>query len=307
MSIILQQLLYLYVFLCLGWLFGKLKKDLSSHTGLLSFLLVNLFLPAKVFGTFQKNFTTSYVTENYVTVLTSLGLLLLLVAVAKPVAGLLTKDPFRRKVYRYTITVSNYAYMGYVLIGELYGAFALTDLILFCIPFAFYTYTFGYTMLTGKDGSYKRLLNPLSAAILLGIVFGLLQIPVPQVLSNVLTASSACVGPISMVLTGLALSAFALRELVTDVSTYVVVALRLLVLPLAVFGAFKLICLTGWIPASALTSAVIMAAMPSGLNTIVFPKLVGEDCKPGARLAFLSHLLSVLTLPVWLMILEKGV
>ena len=55
MTIILQQLIYLYAFLFLGWLFGKLKKDLTSHTGLLSFLLVNLFLPAKVFGTFQKN------------------------------------------------------------------------------------------------------------------------------------------------------------------------------------------------------------------------------------------------------------
>ena len=307
MTIILRQLVYLYAFLFLGWLFGKLKKDLTSHTGLLSFLLVNLFLPAKVFGTFQKNFTTTYVTQNYITVLTSLGLLLLLVVAAKPISALLTKDPFRRKVYRYTITVSNYAYMGYVLIEELYGASALTDLILFCIPFAFYTYTFGYTMLTGKDGSLKRLLNPLSAAILLGILFGLFQIPMPAVAAKLLSASSSCVGPISMVLTGLALSSFPLHELLNDKSTYAVVALRLLLLPLAVFGIFKLIRLTGWIPAAAATSAVLMAAMPSGLNTIVFPKLVGEDCKPGARLAFLSHLLSLLTLPIWLTILQKGV
>lgn len=303
MSVILQQLLYLYLFLLLGWLFGRLKQDLPSHTGLLSFLLVNLLLPAKVFITFQRNFTVSYLSENRITILLSLGLLLLLVLIAKPLAHLLTKDGHRRRVYRYSLTVSNYAYMGYVLVEDLFGTAALTDLILFCIPFAFYTYTFGYAMLTGKERSMKRLLNPLSVAILFGIVFGLAGLSLPTVLDKAFSASSACVGPISMVLTGLVLSTFSLRSLVTDKGVFAVVGLRLVALPLAVLGLFKLIGLTGIVPAAALTSAVMMASMPCGLNTIVFPRLMGEDCAPGARLAFLSHLLSVLTLPIWLSIL----
>jgi predicted permease len=49
-----------------------------------------------------------------------------------------------------------------------------------------------------------------------------------------------------------------------------------------------------------LPAAVMMACMPCGLNTIVFPKLVGEDCKIGARLALLTHLFSCFTIPVWL-------
>ena len=298
MLIILKQLIVLYIFLFLGWLFGKLKKDLSEHTGILSFILVNLFLPSKVFGTFSKNFTVSYLKNNYVTIIISVSILVVLAVVSWLISKPLTKNAYEKKVYRYSLTISNYAYMGYVLTEQLFGTEGLTDLILFCIPFAMYTYTFGYVMLTGRGGSIKRLVTPLTLSIALGIVVGLTQLQIPDVIGQVLNTSSACVGPLSMVLTGISLSAFAPRELVTDVKTYIVVALRLVGIPALVFGACTLLRLDGVI-----VPATIMASMPCGLNTIVFPKLVGEDCKTGARLALISHLFSLVTLPLWLSIL----
>ena len=298
MLIILKQLIVLYIFLFLGWLFGKLKKDLSEHTGILSFILVNLFLPSKVFGTFSKNFTVSYLKNNYVTIIISVSILVVLAVVSWLISKPLTKNAYEQKVYRYSLTISNYAYMGYVLTEQLFGTEGLTDLILFCIPFAMYTYTFGYAMLTGRGGSIKRLVTPLTMSIALGIVVGLTQLQIPDVINQVLNTSSACVGPLSMVLTGISLSAFAPRELVTDVKTYIVVALRLVGIPALVFGVCTLLRLDGVI-----VPATIMASMPCGLNTIVFPKLVGEDCKIGARLALISHLFSLVTLPLWLSIL----
>ena len=101
-----------------------------------------------------------------------------------------------------------------------------------------------------------------------------------------------------MILTGISLSAFSPKELVTDVKAYIVVALRLLGMPALVFGVCTLLRLD-----SVIMPATIMASMPCGLNTVVFPKLVGEDCKTGARLALISHLLSMATLPIWLSIL----
>lgn len=300
MLTVLKQLFVLYTFLALGWLFGKWKKEQAGHTGLLSFLLVNLFLPAKVFGTFSKNFTVDYIRYNYVTIIFSTVLLISLALLSVPLSRLLSRNDYERRVYRYSLTISNYAYMGYVLAEELFGGQGLTDLILFCIPFAIYTYTFGYAMLTGKDKSLRRALNPMTVAILCGMVVGLTGLSIPGVLHQVLTSASACVGPLSMILTGMTLSAFAVRELVTDGRAYVFSALRLLVLPLAVLGFCYAVSLTGWLPDSVLPSAVMMACMPCGLNTIVFPKLVGEDCRIGARLALITHLCSCLTIPIWL-------
>ena len=298
MTIILEQLLILYLFLFLGWFFGKCHPEQTSHTGILSFLLVNLLLPCKVFNTFAQNFTVDYITNNGLTILVSVSLLLFLAILSKFVAPLLTKNDYLKKVYRYSLTISNYAYMGYALMESLFGAQGLTDLIIFCIPFAMYTYTFGYSMLTGKGTSLKRIFNPLTCSILFGIVFGLFQIPLPGLISSVLGSSSSCVGPISMLLTGFSLSIFSIREIVADKTTYLVVFLRLAVIPMIVFVLCKSLGLT-----ELMLPAVFMACMPCGLNTIVFPRLIGEDFTTGARLAFLSHLFSCATIPVWISIL----
>ena len=267
MLTILGQLFVLYVFLLLGWGFGKKKPILGEQTGLLSFLLVNLLMPAKVFGTFAKNFTVSYITENYFSILVSTALLVVLCAVSLPLAGCLSRDAHGKNVYRYSLTISNYAYLGYVLMEDVFGSQALTDMILFCIPFALYTYTFGYALLTGGGKSFKKLFNPITAAILLGIVVGLVQLPVPQVVSSILSSASACVGPLSMLLTGITLAAFSPKELVRGRAVYVFVALRLVAIPLVVYGVFKLAGLESLLPA-----ALLMACMPCVLNTIVFPK-----------------------------------
>ena len=299
MSIIIQQLLVLYIFLLLGFFFGKWKREQQNRMGILSFLLVNLFLPAKVFNTFSKNFTKSYITENGKTIIVSVSLLLFLVVFSLLIAKLLTKDKYEQKVYRYSLTLANYAYMGYALCESIFGESGLTDLILFCIPFAIYTYTFGYAMLTGNGKTLKKLLNPMTGAIILGIVFGLTGLELPNVLTSVLSSSSACVAPLSMLLVGITLSAFRVRELVCDIKAYILVAIRLLVIPATVFGLCKLFSLD-----FVIMPAVMMSCMPCGLNTIVFPKLINEDCLTGAKLAMLSHLFSVATIPLWLTLVK---
>ena len=99
MQIILKQLFILYVFLFAGWLIGKLKKDKASHADILSVLLVNVFLPCKVFNTFSKNVTVSYLSEKYVLVISSLVLLVIMAAVSFPIARLLTKNKYEKKVF----------------------------------------------------------------------------------------------------------------------------------------------------------------------------------------------------------------
>ena len=75
---VFRQLIVLYIFIFLGWLFGKLKPENLHGSKLLSFLLVNLFLPSKVFSTFSRNFTVTYLRENYTTFFISTAILVIL-------------------------------------------------------------------------------------------------------------------------------------------------------------------------------------------------------------------------------------
>ena len=299
MQIILEQLSILYIFLLVGWLLGRLKKDKAPHSDIISVLLVNVFLPCKVFNTFAKNVTVSYLAEHSLLLLSSVIVLALLVVIAHFVSKLLTKNKYEQKVYAYSIPIANYAYLGYALIESVFGESVLAEFMLFAIPFSLYTYTVGYVLLTGGKKPLRRLLNPITVAIVLGLVFGLCGWKLPNLLTTAVSSASACVGPLSMLLTGITLSSFAFKDLLSNKTAYIFSALRLIVLPATASFICRGARLDWLVPI-----VLMITAMPCGLNTIVFPKLIGEDCKPGARLALITHVLSLVTLPCWLSLIQ---
>lgn len=71
-------------------------------------------------------------------------------------------------------------------------------------------------MLMDKKLSLKSLLNGPTIAIALGILWGLLQLPLPGMVQTVMSNASGCVGPVSMVLVGLVLSTFSLKDLMPN-------------------------------------------------------------------------------------------
>lgn len=295
MIVILRQVSILYLFLAIGWLFGKKDSRLASHAQILSFLMVNLFLPCKVVLNLSENFTRQDLKEQWIVLVFSLVLVVALHFLSKLIARFLGKEDYERTVYEYSLVISNSGYMGYALIESVFGGEVLSDMIIYCVPFSFYTYTVGFLKLSGSKIQIKKLLNPMTAALVIGVVLGVAGISLPDVLLSVMSTSSACSGPISMLLVGLVLSSFPLSEIFSQARDYALIAVRLVILPLAFFLLCKLPPLQGLFP-----SAVFVAAMPTGLNPIVFAKNAGKSPLIGARLGFLSHLFSIVTLPIWL-------
>lgn len=299
MHLVAQQLIILYLFILAGWLIGRIKKEKAAHSDILSVLLVNLLLPCKVFRSFSNNFTPSYFKERYLFLIASTLLLVVLVAAAVPVSRLLTKQPYERKIYRYSLAITNYAYLGYVLIEAVFGEAVLTDFMFFAIPFIIYTYSFGYALLTGGKNPWKRLLNPTTVSIMLGIVCGLTGFTLPSALANAVSIASSCVAPVSMLLTGLTLAAFQAKDLFLDLKAYLLAAIRLALIPTLAVLFCRLCGLHALLP-----MMLIITCMPCGLNTIVFPKLIGEDCRLSARLTLITHLFAFPALLFWMTMLQ---
>jgi predicted permease len=303
MSTLYGQLMTLYLFIFAGWLLGKAKKDAAEKSSVLSFVLVNLFLPAKVFLNFATNFTVSYVQTNYMTLFIATGILLVLVVLGHNVPKLLTKNSYERKVYNYSTSISNYAYFGYVLVEQVLGPAAMNNLMVFCIPFSIYCYTAGVAMLKNQKLSIKTLFNTVTVSLAAGIAVGLSGWTLPAVMQTVLKSAGSCMGPVSMVLVGLVLSTFSFKDLLPSLGSLVFCVIRLGLAPLAVYGICKGLALVMPLPEAVYPSAVLMAAMPCGLNPVVFPKLVGQDCRPGAKLILLTSVVSLVTIPFWLQML----
>ena len=139
----------------------------------------------------------------------------------------------------------------------------------------------------------------MTGAMVVGIVCGLTGLQLPEFLTKAVSNSAACLSPVSMLLTGMVLSSFALKDLLCNVQAYILVAIRLVGIPGLIFLLFKGLRLNDTLP-----FALMMTAMPTGLNTIIFAKNAGQSPNMGARFAFISHLSSLVTLPFWLSLLS---
>ncbi len=290
MTIVFEQVCLLFAFVIIGYVLAATKK--ADHSKLLSVLGFYIFLPANVFRTFATNFTPEYLSQKYPVILVSAVFVVVMFFLSVPVSKLLSKDSYQQRIYRYSMISPNYGYMGYALAGGVFGSQVLLDVMMFAIPLSVYTYTLGYCSLTKTKPTVKKLLSPVNIALLSGMVVGFFGIPVPDFATKLLDKAVNCMGPISMLLTGMVISEYPLREMFVNKSVYVMCALRLLVIPCTVGGILLLIGME-----EVLLPTLLILSLSCGMNTIVFPKLIGEDCRSGAALACISSILCCVTIP----------
>ena len=141
-------------------------------------------------------------------------------------------------------------------------------------------------------------MNPMFVAMLAGMVIGIFGIPLPKWFVSVVDVSGDCMSPVAMLLTGITVSTINVKKTFTDVKTYIISVIRLIVFPLVFVAVAKLVPMSEAIYICALCSL----AMPLGLKTIVIPSAYGKDTSVAAGMAVISHLLSCITIPLLFML-----
>lgn len=295
MYTVFMQVLGLFIFVSVGYAMGKLRVCDFSHTKVLSKLLVYVFLPCNVFKTLSGNFTVSYLTGNYSLIIAGAIILVCLLVAAFFIAKLFSKDGYERRIYEYAVVIPNFGYMGYALALDLFGVSGQVDFMTFAIAFSLYNYTVAIALLTKSPMKIRSLFHPVLIAMVLGIVTGLTGLRMPEVLTAAVEKGSACMAPISMILTGLVTAEKPLKNLLTDKRVYPMLLLRMIAMPLAVGGILALFC-----GPDIVRTAVLFCALPIGLNTVVYPKMIDENCEIGTGLALTSTALCCVTLPLLL-------
>jgi len=302
MQALIENVAVLLIFGVIGWFLGKRHILTSQNLKLLSVLEVWVFLPCNSLQSFSRNFTVAYISERYPLIIVSVIVLVSLMTLNAVVIPRIIKTggTYRQHILQYSLTVANFGYMGYALIQGAYGDLMLMNAQVFALPMSIYTSTEGYRLLTNSGKvSFKKLISPMIVAILIGCILGLTGLQMPRVLADVVSKGSACMGPISMLLAGITVSDYPLDHILKDKQAYVVSFLRLLVIPLVLCLILSRFC-----PRETVLVAVLLYAMPCGLNTILYPRMIGEDCRPGASMALISTIASLATIPICMQVME---
>ena len=303
----LEQTGFLFLFILMGYLLARKKLIPDNSQAVLSKLENYVFIPALVLSTFIGNFTLEKITVAAELLLGSLGLGLIAIVLSLLCVRFCSRDPYERSIYTYGLCFSNFGFMGNAVVSALFPDIFMEYLI-FTLPLWSLIYLWGVpVLLLGDSGSkptlaqrLKNFVNPMFVCTLLGMLIGILGIPVPEFIGSAVSAAGSCMSPIAMLLTGMTIARFDLKAVLGIKSVYLVTALRLLVYPLVFIGVMLLVPME---PVFA-TCALCSLAMPLGLNTIIIPSALGKDTKVASGMALVSHVLSCVTIPAVLMLFE---
>lgn len=309
----INQMLVLFLFMALGFFLNK-KKILPENTaGVLAKLETNILVPCLVFHTFNTHCTIENFQNKWTYILYGAAIMAASLVIGIFLSKVFTKDAYKRKIYNYSFAVANFSFMGNAVVLGIFGTEVLFDYMMLTLPLNLYVYSYGVASLEptedGKHFSVKTLINPICIAMLLGILCGLtgffnfanglFDFPIFSFLTTAISSAGACMSPLAMILTGFVIGGYSLKALASDKKIYFVSLLRLIVIPAVFVLILKLIGADNAI----IRVALCATAMPLGLNTVVIPAAHGGDTVPGASMALISHLMSIITIPIMFAIL----
>lgn len=306
----LNQMMVLFLLILAGF-FLKKKNVFADNTGtMMSRLETYIFLPALNFSNMATNCTASTFIENSKLILYGVTITVAVLCLAYPLSRLFVRNSKgnqkleeKRNVYKYALTFGNYGFMGNAIILGVFGSEMLFKYNMFNLISSMICTGWGMYVLTPKDNSAnpvlriaKSLCKPPIISLLLGLVFGLLNLTqyIPGFIMNTLSSASDCMGPVAMILAGVVIGSYDIKKLFSDARVYILAALRLVLIPAVIAGILMVLGTSDEI----ITLALIAFATPIGLNTIVYPAAYGGDTKPGASMAIISNPLAVATIPL---------
>ncbi len=308
----LNPMLTLFICIAVGFIVRKANL-LPEDSGTVMAKLENwVFCPALSFATMARNCTVDSLGTHATNIVLSACGVAIAIAIAIPLACVFVKKKCpERGVYMYALAFANSGYIGDPVVLALFGDIGLFYYKLFCLPVTIMIYTWGISVMLpsskkSKIASLKKILNPPTIAMLLGIAVGLsgLGAHIPTPLNSALDSLKACMGPVAMLLAGFTIASYSFVGMLKKKKVYIATFLRLFILPSIIIG-----CLFGIkelgnlifdmnIGNNVLFLCFFATAAPLGLNTVVFPKAYGGDPETGASMAMISHTLCVLSIPL---------
>ncbi len=310
-NLTLTQMLVMFVLMLTGYILRKGKFLPENASSSISKLLAFVLSPALTLGNQIKMCTPETFVNNSGLMIYGLVLVIAALGLSYSVSALIVKNPqkdpmidYKRNIYRYALTFGNWSYMGnYIMLG-IGGDELLFRYTMFTFFLNLITYSWGVYVLVPKSHSsgsmlknLKRgLLTPPFVAIILGMVLGISGVGriVPTFVTSALDSAGNCMGPMAMVLAGLVVGEYDFSQLLKDKKVYIVTFLRLIVIPAVFILALKFLNT----PKVIMQLALVCFAAPMGLNTVVYPAAYGGETKTGASMAMISHVLSVITIPI---------
>ena len=311
-SIIISQIFILAIVVLIGAIAARLKVLTTDSKDMLSKVIFNISLPLMLFTNFLKLDATPKLLANSFIVLLVSGFVILFMLLA----GWITTRIFQIKgseaaVFKAHSMFGNTIFLGFPLITALFGVEGLLYASMFQLVSTVIMWTVGVVVLTHGDGtswkkSISRVLNPNTIATIAGLIFFVFSIKLPGLLVKPLSELGAANTWLSMLYIGAMLVLADVGGLLGRKSLYIISINRLIIVPLILILLFtSFTAISGLAPDKMVSSVIILeASMPCMATVVIMAKELGADDHLAVGNVFVSTIISILTLPAVLLMIN---
>ena len=296
----MQIMLFLIMFM--GVYFRKTGMIDSNSKTMINNMVINVTLPASILKSFQKEMSQEILMSCAKVMIISI-----LMQITAALLGLVLYKKYpeeRRKVLQYSTICSNAGELGNALAEGIYGDMGLLYASIFVVPMRTFMWSIGLTYFTEapdkKSLAKKVLTHPCIVAVILGLIIMIFQIKLPGFLDLTVKTVANANTYMAMLLVGTILASVDAKSLVDkDVLYYAFIRLGLM--PFLVFAACRLAGMDSLVTGV----SVVLTGMPAASSTAAVASKYHKDEFFATKCVVFTTLFSMVTVPIWCMILGK--
>jgi hypothetical protein len=273
---------------------GIVTEHFSKEVGS---LITYVTLPAYLITSMNFPFSKEMLLSSKDIFLASMLIYLLNFIIAYAFVRLLKIPRNDAPVYEFSIVFGNVGFMGYPVIGLLYGSRGIFYTAIFNFTYNALVWTLGvyyYTRdryrLTLKE-FLLSIINPGIVSLILGFVLFLLSIPIPDSILRILSMVGSTTTPLILMYIGAILANVDIKELL-DIKSLWLTFCRLIIAPALGYLMLKMLGYQGEL----LFILVILAAMPVGTFAAMLAEKYNHNYYLASKLVFTSSFFCIITL-----------
>ena len=292
--LVLNQIAIMFIFIAVGYILRAVNLIPEEGGKTLGNILVYAVVPCVIINAFMIERTNETIQALGWSFLLAVAGLLISIIVS---AIVFHKNP----AANFSAAFSNAAFIGIPLITGVLGSEYVIYVTGMVILVNVLQFTYGQYVLSPKQNQINiksLLLNPLVIATILGIIIFFSQVPIPDIVKKSVSGISGLNSPLAMFVLGIYLRGVPLKQLFTNLKSYIISLFRLIIIPLLVLAAFYFIPCANEIKIATL----ICMAAPVGSNVVVFSAKNGIDTKEGIIYVLVSTILCIITLPLFMLL-----
>ncbi len=296
-----EQVGILFILICIGIVAGKTKLIKKEAVPSINNFVLYVVTTTVIIKSFYREFD--------IHMLKGIGIALALAFASHFINILIAhlvihdKDKEKQNVLRFASVFSNSGFMAIPLQSALLGDEGVFYGAVYIAVFNILCWTYGLIIMSGdrKNLSAKKIfLNPGVIGVTVGLLIFIASVKLPEIIFMPMSYISALNTPLPMIIIGFMLWGILsngigeIKELISNPKLYLMMAIRLLIVPIIMFGLMSLLKIDKII----MLSILICASAPVAATTSMFAEKFGGDRQLSVAAVSISTIVSLITMPL---------